>query len=77
MRQRTYVEFDWSRLEFRTSMSLVTNLRPLLHPMLVHFPIALIVASVALDWVGYWLRLTRESAASHAAAAADLPDFSR
>jgi uncharacterized membrane protein len=39
-------------------MSLVTNLRPLLHPMLVHFPIALIFASVALDWVSYWLRLT-------------------
>ena len=36
---------------------LVAQLRPLLHPMLVHFPIALLFASVALDWVGYWLKL--------------------
>jgi len=31
--------------------------RPLLHPMLVHFPIALIFVSVALDWIGFALRL--------------------
>ncbi len=36
--------------------SLISSLRPLLHPMLVHFPIALLFASVALDWLGYWLR---------------------
>src|SRR5579884_3512057 len=36
--------------------SLINSLRPLVHPMLVHFPIALLFASVALDWVGYWLR---------------------
>lgn len=32
---------------------LLGQLRPLIHPMLVHFPIALIFASVALDWLGY------------------------
>lgn len=36
--------------------SIVSSLRPLVHPMLVHFPIALLFASVALDWFGYWLR---------------------
>lgn len=36
--------------------SLVAQLRPLIHPMLVHFPIALLFASVALDWIGYVLR---------------------
>jgi uncharacterized membrane protein len=36
--------------------SLFNDLRPLLHPMIVHFPIALIFASVALDWFGYCLR---------------------
>lgn len=35
--------------------SLIGSLRPLLHPMLVHFPIALLFASVALDWAGFWL----------------------
>jgi uncharacterized membrane protein len=35
--------------------SLISALRPLLHPMLVHFPIALLFASVALDWIGFWL----------------------
>lgn len=39
-----------------TSIPLVEQLRPLLHPMLVHFPIALLFASVALDWIGYWLK---------------------
>lgn len=32
------------------------QLRPLIHPMLVHFPIALLFASVALDWLGYLLK---------------------
>ena len=36
-----------------TSNALVAQLRPLIHPMLVHFPIALLFASVALDWIGY------------------------
>lgn len=35
---------------------LISQLRPLLHPMLVHFPIALLFASVALDWAGYWIK---------------------
>jgi uncharacterized membrane protein len=38
------------------SQSLLGQLRPLLHPMLVHFPIALLFASIALDWLGYWLK---------------------
>jgi uncharacterized membrane protein len=36
---------------------LVRDVRPLIHPIVVHFPIALLFTSVALDWVGYWLRL--------------------
>ena len=36
--------------------TLIASLRPLLHPMLVHFPIALLFASVALDALGYLLR---------------------
>ena len=39
-----------------THNTLVAQLRPLIHPMLVHFPIALLFASVALDWIGYWLK---------------------
>lgn len=39
-----------------THNALVEQLRPLIHPMLVHFPIALLFASVALDWIGYWLK---------------------
>lgn len=39
-----------------THNALVEQLRPLIHPMLVHFPIALLCASVALDWIGYWLK---------------------
>jgi uncharacterized membrane protein len=35
---------------------LIGQLRSLLHPMIVHFPIALLFASVALDWAGYWLK---------------------
>jgi len=35
---------------------LIAELRPLLHPILVHFPIALLFASVALDLPGYLLR---------------------
>ena len=34
-----------------TQNTLVQQLPPLLHPMLVHFPIALLFASVALDWL--------------------------
>jgi uncharacterized membrane protein len=36
---------------------LVSQLRGLLHPIVVHFPIALLFASVGLDWVGYLFRL--------------------
>lgn len=32
---------------------LINHLRPLLHPLLIHFPIALLYASVALDWIGF------------------------
>ncbi|MBF6590272.1 MAG: DUF2231 domain-containing protein [Ktedonobacterales bacterium] len=39
-----------------TSNALIPQLRPLIHPMLVHFPIALLFASVALDWLGYCLK---------------------
>lgn len=39
-----------------TLNSLIAQLRPLLHPMLVHFPIALLFASVALDWLGYMFK---------------------
>jgi uncharacterized membrane protein len=35
--------------------SLFVNLKSLVHPMLVHFPIALLFASVTLDWIGFWL----------------------
>jgi uncharacterized membrane protein len=35
--------------------SLFSDLRPLAHPIMVHFPIALLLASVALDWLGYAL----------------------
>jgi uncharacterized membrane protein len=38
--------------------SFLNSLRPLLHPILVHFPIALLFASVALDLVGYIFRIT-------------------
>ena len=38
--------------------SFLTSLRPLLHPILVHFPIALLFASVALDAIGYFFGLT-------------------
>lgn len=37
--------------------SLVRDLRPLIHPIVVHFPIALLFTSVALDWIGYWPQL--------------------
>ena len=36
---------------------LVSQLRGVLHPIVVHFPIALLFASVGLDWVGYLFRL--------------------
>jgi uncharacterized membrane protein len=36
---------------------LISQLRGLLHPIVVHFPIALLFASVGLDWVGYAFRL--------------------
>ena len=39
-----------------TQNSLFQQLRSLVHPMFVHFPIALLFASVALDWLGYWLK---------------------
>jgi uncharacterized membrane protein len=42
--------------------SFLNSLRPLLHPILVHFPIALLCASVTLDIVGYifnFVNLTR------------------
>jgi uncharacterized membrane protein len=39
-----------------THNALFEQLRPLIHPMLVHFPIALLFATVALDWLGYWLK---------------------
>src|SRR5690242_20265189 len=42
--------------------SFLDSLRPLLHPILVHFPIALLFASVALDLAGYifnFVNLTR------------------
>lgn len=37
--------------------NLIASWRPLLHPMVVHFPIALVYASVALDWIGYLFNL--------------------
>jgi uncharacterized membrane protein len=36
-------------------LSFLDPLRPLLHPILVHFPIALLCVSVALDITGYFL----------------------
>jgi uncharacterized membrane protein len=36
-------------------VNFVSSLRPLLHPILVHFPIALLFTSVALDLTGYLL----------------------
>lgn len=36
--------------------SLFQQLRPLIHPMVVHFPIALLYVSVLLDWLGYLLK---------------------
>jgi uncharacterized membrane protein len=42
--------------------NLVRDLRPLIHPIVVHFPIALLFTSVALDWAGYvfqFVNLTR------------------
>ncbi len=39
-----------------TQYALFEQLRPLVHPMLVHFPIALLFASVVLDWLGYLLK---------------------
>jgi uncharacterized membrane protein len=35
----------------------LNSLRPLLHPILVHFPIALLFACVALDLAGYIFRI--------------------
>ncbi len=37
--------------------NLLATWRPLLHPMVVHFPIALVYVTVALDWIGYLFRL--------------------
>jgi uncharacterized membrane protein len=37
--------------------SFLNSLRPLLHPILVHFPIALLFASVALNLAGYIFRI--------------------
>lgn len=53
MNSSTYQEM--LRTMMLSHASLVEQLRPLIHPMLVHFPIALIFASVALDWSGFWL----------------------
>ncbi len=36
--------------------NLVSQLRGVLHPIVVHFPIALLYTSVALDWIGFILR---------------------
>jgi uncharacterized membrane protein len=35
---------------------LIQQLRPLLHPILVHFPIVLLLVSTLFDWAGYWLK---------------------
>ncbi len=43
--------------------NLIAQLRGVLHPILVHFPIALLFASVALDWVGYLFRSSGPSRA--------------
>lgn len=52
------------RLEYASQMvaTILQTIRPLIHPIVVHFPIALLFVSVALDWTGYilgHLNLTR------------------
>jgi uncharacterized membrane protein len=41
---------------FAMLTNLASDLRPLVHPIMVHVPIALLFASVGLDWAGFWLR---------------------